>query len=327
MRWLLGRMDVLGFEHTFQDAAGNAVGILGEGPKQGVLLGHIDTVPGDIPVRIEGDDLYGRGSVDAKGPLASFTDAVAQVGPRPDWQFVVIGAVEEERNSEGARYVAGQYRPEFVVVGEPSGWDRITIGYKGITITEVFVRRRLTHTAGLEASACDIAIWVWDSIKAFTQVFNRERSRLFEQVTLSLRAMESGEDEFEEWAKLTIGTRLPVDLSPKDWFTQLQAISTPFQAECMAIGFPIPAYRTSKNNYLVRAFLKSIRAQGGRPGFLVKSGTADLNIVAPAWGCPAVVYGPGDSTLDHTPDEHISLAEYKKTVAVLADVLATISAA
>jgi LysW-gamma-L-lysine carboxypeptidase len=33
------------------------------------------------------------------------------------------------------------------------------------------------------------------------------------------------------------------------------------------------------------------------------------------------VYGPGDSALDHTPNEHIDLEEYRKAVAVLADVL------
>ena len=41
-----------------------------------VLLGHMDTVPGDIPIRREGDVLYGRGSVDAKGPLAAFSPAL-----------------------------------------------------------------------------------------------------------------------------------------------------------------------------------------------------------------------------------------------------------
>lgn len=40
-----------------------------------VLLGHVDTMPDHIPVRQEGDGLYGRGSVDAKGPLACFTAA------------------------------------------------------------------------------------------------------------------------------------------------------------------------------------------------------------------------------------------------------------
>ena len=46
-----------------------------------------------------------------------------------------------------------------------------------------------------------------------------------------------------------------------------------------------------------------------------------MNIVGPAWGCPIVAYGPGDSRLDHTPQEHISLAEFQRGIQVLARVL------
>src|ERR1044071_7462325 len=110
VEWLVERMKSLRYDNAFIDAAGNAVGVMGQGPKQVVLLGHIDTAPGEIPVRRDGmapyEVLYGRGSVDAKGPLACFVDAVAQVGTIEGWQLVVIGAVEEERDSEGARYAA-----------------------------------------------------------------------------------------------------------------------------------------------------------------------------------------------------------------------------
>ncbi|MFZ1770858.1 MAG: M20/M25/M40 family metallo-hydrolase, partial [Caldilinea sp.] len=83
--WLAGQMRAAGYDRAFVDTAGNAVGELGaaDAARVIVLLGHIDTVPGDIPVRIEataeGDVLYGRGSVDAKGPLATFVAAAARV--------------------------------------------------------------------------------------------------------------------------------------------------------------------------------------------------------------------------------------------------------
>ena len=64
-------MEVRGLR-SIVDVAGNAVGVIGSGPKSIVLLGHIDTVPGDIPVRIENGILHGRGAVDAKGPPATF---------------------------------------------------------------------------------------------------------------------------------------------------------------------------------------------------------------------------------------------------------------
>ena len=50
VEWLVARMKSLGYDDAFIDEAGNAVGVMGKGPKQVVLLGHIDTVPGEIPV-------------------------------------------------------------------------------------------------------------------------------------------------------------------------------------------------------------------------------------------------------------------------------------
>ena len=118
--WLVARMKSLGYSEAFVDEAGNAVGIMGAGAKQVVLLGHIDTVPGQISVRTENGALFGRGSVDAKGPLASFVDAVAKAGAKDGWQFIVIGAVEEERDSEGARFIVNCYKPDFAIIGEPN---------------------------------------------------------------------------------------------------------------------------------------------------------------------------------------------------------------
>src|SRR5215475_10184461 len=76
VEWLVAQMKLLGYNGAFIDEAGNAVGVMGRGPKQVILLGHIDTVPGEIPIHIENGILSGRGAVDAKGPLACFVDAV-----------------------------------------------------------------------------------------------------------------------------------------------------------------------------------------------------------------------------------------------------------
>jgi LysW-gamma-L-lysine carboxypeptidase len=145
VEWLVARMQSLGFDRAFIDDAGNAVGMLGDGPRQVILLGHIDTVPGEIAVRVEDGQLYGRGSVDAKAPLACFTDAVAHTGALPGWQFVVIGAVEEERDSQGARFVAPRYQPDFAIIGEPNRWDRVSLGYKGSAWADLTVREDQFH--------------------------------------------------------------------------------------------------------------------------------------------------------------------------------------
>jgi LysW-gamma-L-lysine carboxypeptidase len=323
VNWLVECMELLGYAETFIDGAGNAVGKIGTGSKQVLLLGHIDTVPGEIPVRVEGGTLYGRGCVDAKGALACFVDAVAEVGAVDGWQFIIIGAVDEERDSVGARYVVDRYAPDFVIVGEPSHWDRISLGYKGSARANLSIMRQQAHTASGELTACEKAVDVWLAIKGFAEVFNQGKVRAFDKLLLSLQSFESGSDEFHLWARLGFTARLPLEISPDQWYQRLAGIAVDARIE--PTGYPVPAWQCQKNTPLVRALLGGIRSQGGTPSFVYKTGTADLNIVAPAWGCPAVVYGPGDSRFDHTPDEQIGLEEYKQAVRALSTALKTLA--
>ncbi len=328
VEWLAARMQSLGYDDAFVDEAGNAVGVMGKGPKQVVLLGHIDTVPGRINVEQIGNLLYGRGSADAKGPLACFADAVAQVGVKEGWQFVVIGAVEEERDSEGARFVAEQFKPDFAIIGEPNQWDRIALGYKGSAWANVTVKRGQVHSASGEETAAEAAVDVWLKIKTYVDLFNADKPKAFDKLLLTLRGMESDSNDFEQWARLKVGVRLPVKVSPEDWVQILNKtlkVSETFRVLVAPTGFAVPAWGCEKNTQLVRAFLSGIRSQGGEPRFVYKTGTADLNIVAPVWKCPAVVYGPGDSALDHTPNEHIDLEDYRKAVDVLSSTLQKIA--
>lgn len=321
--WLAERMDALGFDRSFVDEAGNAIGIMGTGARQAVLLGHIDTVPGEIEARVEnsaeGEVLYARGAVDAKGSLACFVDAAAQVGRRAGWQVVVIGAVEEERNSDGARFVTERYQPEFAIVGEPNRWDRIGLGYKGAAYADVIMRRPQAHSASGQQTAAEAVVKAWLDIRAKIEAYNAAKPRLFDQLLPTLRELASGEGDFEQWARIRLGVRLPIEMPPEAWYARLNAIVS--DAEVRRVGYAIPAWEGEKNHRLTRLFLNAIRSQGGAPSFVYKTGTCDVNIVAPAWQCPALVYGPGDSALDHTPNEHISLDEYRRAVNVLSFVL------
>src|SRR2546430_11674751 len=87
-----------------------------------ILLGHMDTVRGYIPVKLQDGVLYGRGAVDAKGPLAAFLCAAARLVRRGRLDslrhpIVVIGAVEEEAaTSRGARAVVEGYSPYVCII-------------------------------------------------------------------------------------------------------------------------------------------------------------------------------------------------------------------
>ena len=318
VQYLVGQMEDAGLR-AFVDGAGNAIGECGAGPETIILLGHIDTVPGAIPVRREGDRLYGRGSVDAKGPLAAFVAAAANAASQfKNRRLVVIGAVGEESDSRGAYFVRDRYRPALTIIGEPSGWERLTLGYKGSAWFEFTVNRTLAHTAAKNESACEAAVAYWNRVDRWAAERNTGVERAFEQVKPTLRGMQSSSDGFIETASLHFGVRLPLGLAVADLVDSLNGL---VHDATLRLIEGVPAYRSEKNTALVRAFLPAIRKAGGTPAFSVKTGTADMNTVAPLWGTPILAYGPGDSNLDHTPNEHISLAEYQRAIDVLTDVL------
>lgn len=303
------------------DEVGNAVGVApstGPGPTV-MLLGHIDTVTGLIPVRREGDCLHGRGAVDAKGPLACFVSAAARLARTPGpLNLIVIGAVGEEGDSRGAHFIKDKYRPDFTIIGEPSGWEKITLGYKGSAWFEYRAGRALAHTSAQNESACEAAVSFWNRVTAWAASRNGPTAKMFEQVNPTLRGMHSDSDGFVETAQLTFGVRLPPGLSVAELTAALRDLTV--EAELGLID-GVPAYRAEKNTPLVRACLAGIRAAGGQPGFSLKSGTSDMNVVAPLWGTPVVAYGPGDSTLDHTPHEHILIADYHRAIEALTQAL------
>jgi LysW-gamma-L-lysine carboxypeptidase len=317
--YLAAWMQAAGFDRAYVDDSGSAVGIVGDGPRDIALLGHIDTVPGYIPIKIHEGKLYGRGAVDAKGPLATFVAATALAGRQPGWRIIVIGATEEEAaSSKGAHYATTQFTPEMCVIGEPSQWDRLTLGYKGRLLLDYRYQRAVRHTARPEPNAIEHAVTYWNAVQAEAAAINEGRDKAFDQIFTSIRALNSSDDGFCETATMTLGFRLPVDVPPEEFKPRLLA-----RAEGAEITFrgEEVAIRADKHTPLVRAFNNAIRDEGGKPNFVYKTGTSDMNIVAPIWKCPILAYGPGDSALDHTPEEHIILGEYHKGIAVVANVL------
>ena len=307
-----------GFE-AFVDESGSAVGIRGQGPRELVLLGHIDTVPGQLPVHTEGRTLHGRGSVDAKGPLAAFAAAAAMVEPPAGTSLVVIGATEEEAaTSRGARHALRQFQPRACLIGEPSRWDRITLAYKGRLLVDWLWEGPLAHSAGPVPTPAEHAVAFWQAVQEYAQECNRGCKGEFSRLEPSLRAINSAQHGAYGSARMQLGLRLPPDLTTEAVIKRLRALG---EGASLAFHGREEAFMAPKNNLLTRCMLAAVRSNGGRPRFVHKTGTSDMNVVGPVWNCPIVAYGPGDSSLDHTPEERLDLDEFQRAIAVLRDAL------
>jgi predicted acetylornithine/succinylornithine family transaminase/N-acetyl-ornithine/N-acetyl-lysine deacetylase len=310
--------------HAYVDDAGNFIASTHENVESDqpvILLGHMDTVCGEIPVRMEDGVLYGRGAVDAKGPLAAFLCAAARVARRGALQrpVIVIGAVEEEAaTSSGAHAVVERYRPTACVIGEPSGSRAITIGYKGRLLIEGRVRRELSHSAGPLQSSSEIAAAFWEYVRRHAADWNQQHSgdSAFAALLPSLRSINSEQDGLEERTHFVIGYRLPPGYDLAGLREQLERRAAEDGIELSFSGAE-EAFQTTRSTSAARAFIAALRATGVQPAFKYKTGTSDMNVVGPIWGPNIVAYGPGDSRLDHTPQERIALDEYQHAITVL----------
>lgn len=341
--WLADQMRAAGYERAFVDDAGNAVGELGDlnAARTIVLLGHIDTVPGNIPVRIENDLLYGRGSVDAKGSLATFVAGAARFGSAAaraaGIRVVVVGAVEEEAaTSKGARFIASRFDgtndviPNACIIGEPSHWNRVTLGYKGRLLLDFTAEQPMAHTAGPDASVASVVVDFWNWVTAHAARVNKGKDKAFEQLSPSLRRfITSTNDRMHDTVDGQFAWRLPTGFDAEAFMSELaeqakrprgQGTKTVFRLQFR--GYERP-WRGDRNNALARSFLAGLRTvdPSQKLGFVLKTGTSDMNVVGPAWQCPIVAYGPGDSVLDHTPNEHLPIEEYWKAVNVIEQTL------
>ncbi|MEP7200135.1 MAG: M20/M25/M40 family metallo-hydrolase, partial [Chloroflexota bacterium] len=230
---------------------------------------------------------------------------------------------EEYATSKGARFAATQYHPTYCVIGEPSGWDRVTLGYKGRLLVHYRKARAMSHTAGQQRGVAESAVAFWNRINELATQYNVDKQGMFDQLDPSLRKLHTSDDPFTDAVEMTIGIRVPVGIKIENLKSQIKNFVDGAE---LTFASEEEAYRADKNTPLVRAFLSALRAHGAKPGFTVKSGTADMNVVAPIWKCPIVAYGPGDSNLDHTPHEHIDVNEYLKAIDVLAETIRQLTA-
>lgn len=280
------------------------------------LLGHIDTVPGPIRVRIEDGVLHGRGSVDAKGPLCAMLVAAARAQLPEGVRVLVCAAVGEETpHSPGARHLAHTLRPDACIIGEPSHWDGVTLGYKGRLVLRARVRQESGHSAGPHGSPSDELMGWWMGVRAMAETLSDGRRGAFDVIQAGVRSMASESDGLHDEATMVAGFRLPTWIGPDDLADRVRGI-TPASVELTFEGRE-HAIVVDRNDAVVRALSHAIREEGGKPHPKVKTGTADMNVVGPVWKCPIAAYGPGDSGLDHTPRERLEVAEYLRAVRVL----------
>ena len=151
-----------------KDLVGNIIGEYGEGSPRVLLCGHMDTVPPELPVRLEDGVLYGSGAVDAKGPLAALVMAAAGlIEDEYPGSLIVVGAVDEEGKSAGVEnLISDGVEADYAIFGEPTNVDTITVGYKGGLLLKIDCETETGHSSApwLYENSIEKAMELWTLI-------------------------------------------------------------------------------------------------------------------------------------------------------------------
>ena len=319
--------DDLGFRDIHTDDVGNIIAKKGSGSPKILLCGHMDTVPGRIRVRKEGDYLFGRGSSDAKGPLLALLFAAASAQEKTG-TVIFVGAVDEEGNATGIKSLTND-KPDvdYAIFGEPSGTKQITIGYKG--------RIAINLKINVENSAHASAPWLAKNAIHESSLFVNEIKNVLESgqenkkkgmmLTATLTEIKGGlsHNITPKECNSTLDIRIPVDMNCKSVEEKIsktvREIARKQQVEAFySIIDETEPFEAEHNSPLVRALtLGILDVEKNRPILIRKTGTGDMNVIGNKLSIPVVTYGPGDPHAAHTIDEKISIDEYLRGIEVL----------
>jgi len=335
-RFLSEEMERLGF-CVKRDDVGNVIGEVGRGKPTILLCGHMDTVAGYIRVRAQNNKLYGRGAVDAKTSLAAMI-VTAHLLAKENFsaKILVVGVVDEEGSSRGIKHLVKKgLSADYAIFGEPSGVEKITIGYKGSLRLRITCKTQTGHSAApwLYENAVEKAFELWRKIKRLHLPEENLESHFY-SITSCLLRIKGGKtgSTVPSECDMYLDIRVPPQFTSHQVLNEIsnmiklyQSVNSKVLVEVKIEDLTEP-FEVDKSSPLVRALSWSIRRVRHRPPHLLrKTGTGDMSILGKNMKIPMVTYGPGNSQLDHAPNENIDFPEYLDSIQVYRQTLLRLS--
>lgn len=331
-----GFLSGLGLEVTLPEVFPNRPNVLGvlRGAGGGPSLAfntHMDTVPEGngwehepFGGEIANGRLYGRGAVDAKGPLAAFLaaiEALVRSGTRLKGDLLMTAVADEETCSMGARRLVPTLKVDYAIVGEPTRLG-VGIAHRGSLRPVIVVTGRTAHSSrpGEGVNAAYQAVPVLLALEAYAESLGERPShRLCGTPSAAVTLLSAGvkENVIPGRCEIVLDRRMIPGETEETSLAEIQAVLAKVRAENP--GLKVEIERTmpttgspselEESHPLVGIVLRVAEQASGQPARVHgMTGACDMTHFRAA-GIPCLVLGPGEESQAHQPDESMDLTQ------------------
>jgi acetylornithine deacetylase len=326
----------------------------GSGGGRSILLnGHIDVVdPGDPALwthdpwsgAVDGDLLYGRGSLDMKGGMATFLlalDALEAAGVQLRGDVTLAATTGEEDGGVGAvATILRGYRADAALITEPTRLA-LVIACEGSLVFRITVHGKAAHAAARDegVSAFEKFIPIFQDLQAFERERNASlRHPLYDEIAnkvpINIGVVQAGvwastvpetlvaearvgflpgEDMHAFWKQ--VQARIMAVAGADDWLREHPPVLEWFGGQFSGADVPADAP-------IVQAVAQAHERVTGEPAALVGVPYgADMRHFIQIGGMQCLMYGAGDVAIAHQANEHISLSEIQTAAKAIATLL------
>lgn len=290
-----------------------------------VFVGHMDTVEVTnekqcIPY-VDGDKLYGRGSLDMKAGVAMMLDLALENTYKDVAFLFTVGEEYDFIGALKAREKQSTWKPDVLINLEPTG-ERLLTQCRGVCEMTVRLKGKSAH-AGVKDKG----------VNAITQIypFAGELERLIQaedegglQSSLNIAWNEGGvenslgeivsrpnmvPDTVDIVFEVRLGSRSMTQERLATLVTQAAIASTLTVASCVP-GLWFGPMVTKKDAEEVLEFKEEMKSAGNEVKELNpnRGGFYELQLFQSIWNCPVIVYGPGPSEQAHKDDEYVNIS-------------------
>ncbi|MDD2958457.1 MAG: M20 family metallopeptidase [Lachnospiraceae bacterium] len=301
--------------------------------------GHLDTVPygniaewSSMPGKVMEKDgrLYARGASDMKSGLAAMVYALTHIDGKPRCSIQFIGTCDEEKNGLGASEIirsAKMRNSDSILIGEPTGM-KLGIAQKGCLWLEMNIKGKTSHGAYPQEgiSAIHQGIAIAEKVKQFVEQFSSDMlGASTAQITMIQGgvAMNMTADECVIRMDIRMVPGLTTEMvlqTAAQVLKEEQKTRDGLDGEFTVLN-DRRAIEISKEHPMTAELRSLLKKHGYAGNYTGINFFTDASVLDREGEKNILLFGPGDASMAHKPNEYVELEKYYDAIQILTELI------